>query len=519
MYDAEAIVIGGGHNGLICAAYLAKAGVTTILVEARDSVGGCASTVADMGARFNICACDHSLIRAMPLIDELNLSSHGLDYLEPEATYVNAFHENSGSWVFYHDSNQTMDGLSITHPSEVANYKRYLEDAIPVAKLVIEIAQSGASITEFLQVASRKRMKGVSKLLRWSKASAVDVFKDYFDDWHLYMPGISTGPTVWGAPPEAPGTGLAATVYATRHLIASGRPRRGSGSLPDAILKSYLSHGGQVRLKSVVEKLQIENNKVKAVQLQDGSVIEAPTVIAACDPHTVLVNWIDEAPVSAKSLISRWQKEPAPEGYESKLDGIVQNLPRYKFMSELTGKFDHTDLTQSTVIISPSPEKLKEAHILKDQGLISDQPTMLASIPSALDPEMKADNGLHTFGLEVLFTPYSLNGGWKGSQQPDRWLDIWGNVMDGDFRSQITKWRAMTPDIYERDFFMPKGHSPGYAASPLATLVGRSRELSRYKTPIKGLYLTGAGTFPGAGIFGAPGTNTAKTVLKSISSS
>ncbi|MGB1650355.1 MAG: FAD-dependent oxidoreductase, partial [Acidimicrobiales bacterium] len=88
MYDAEAIVIGGGHNGLICAAYLAKAGVTTILVEARDSVGGCASTVADMGARFNICACDHSLIRAMPLIDELNLSSHGLDYLEPEATYV-----------------------------------------------------------------------------------------------------------------------------------------------------------------------------------------------------------------------------------------------------------------------------------------------------------------------------------------------------------------------------------------------------------------------------------------------
>ena len=91
--------------------------------------------------------------------------------------------------------------------------------------------------------------------------------------------------------------------------------------------------------------------------------------------------------------------------------------------------------------------------------------------------------------------------------------------MDGDFRSQITKWRAMTPDVYERDFFMPKGHSPGYVASPLATLVGRSRELSRYKTPIKGLYLTGAGTFPGAGIFGAPGTNTAKTVLKSIGNS
>ena len=519
MYDAEAIVIGGGHNGLICAAYLAQAGVSTILVEARGSVGGCASTVADLGAKFNICACDHSLIRAMQLINELDLGSHGLDYLEPEATYLNTFHENDGSWVFYHDSDQTIDGLSITHPLEVENYKRYLKDALPVAELAIKIAQSGASIYEFLQAASRQRLKGVSKLLRWSKASAAEVFKYYFDDWRLYMPGISTGPTVWGAPPEAPGTGLAATVYATRHLIASGRPRSGSGSLPDAILKSYLSNGGQVRLESIVEKLHIEKNKVKAVQLQDGGLLEAPTVIAACDPHNVLVNWIDEAPIPAKSLISRWRNEPAPEGYESKLDGIIQNLPTYKFMSELSESFKHTDLSQSTVIISPSPEKLKEAHVLKSQGLISDQPTMLASVPSALDSEMRADNGLHTFGLEVLFTPYSLNGGWQESKQPDRWLDIWTNLMEGDFRSQITKWRAMTPDVYERDFFMPKGHSPGYAASPLATLVGKSRELSRYKTPIKGLYLTGAGTFPGAGIFGAPGTNTAKTVLKSIGSS
>ena len=79
MNDAEVIVVGGGHNGLICAAYLARAGVQTVLLEARDSVGGCASTVNDLGARFNICACDHSLIRALPLIDELDLVHYGLD--------------------------------------------------------------------------------------------------------------------------------------------------------------------------------------------------------------------------------------------------------------------------------------------------------------------------------------------------------------------------------------------------------------------------------------------------------
>ena len=515
MNDAEVIVVGGGHNGLICAAYLARAGVQTVLLEARDSVGGCASTVNDLGARFNICACDHSLIRAMPLIDELDLVHYGLDYLEPEATYVNTFHDNMGSWVFYHDHEQTIEGLSKTHPSEVDNYKRYLKDSMPVANLAIEIAKTGVSLKEFLQTASKRRMRGASRLLRWSKASALDVFNEYFDDWRMYMPGISTGPTVWGAPPEAPGTGLAATVYATRHLIASGRPRKGSGSLPDAILRSFLDSGGKVHVNSVVEKLIIEQNRVRAVQLQNGNILKTPKVIAACDPHRVLLNWVDEAPVRSKRVFDRWRNEPSPEGYESKIDGIIERLPQYKFMTEFSGKFDHTELGQSTVVISPSPEKLAEAHKLKSKGEISDKPTMLASVPSVLDPEMKAQNGLHTFGIEVLFTPYSLKGGWTGSEEPKKWLDIWGNLAEGNSVADITKWRAMTPDVYERDFFMSKGHSPGYAASPLATLVGKNKELSRYRTPIKGLFLTGAATFPGAGIFGAPGANTAKVLIKS----
>ena len=90
---ADAIVVGGGHNGLIAAAYLARAGLQTILVEARSEVGGCASTVTDLGARFNICNCDHSMIRAMPLLDELDLKDHGLTYLESEISAVHSSYE------------------------------------------------------------------------------------------------------------------------------------------------------------------------------------------------------------------------------------------------------------------------------------------------------------------------------------------------------------------------------------------------------------------------------------------
>ena len=107
MREVEVIVVGGGHNGLICAAYLARAGVDTLLLEARPSVGGCASTVDDLGARFNICHCDHTLVRAMPVVDELELADHGLVYVEPEAGSVWAFHDRSDPWVIFHDVERT----------------------------------------------------------------------------------------------------------------------------------------------------------------------------------------------------------------------------------------------------------------------------------------------------------------------------------------------------------------------------------------------------------------------------
>ena len=516
MFDADVIIVGGGHNGLICGTYLAQSGMKAILLEARETVGGCASTVSDLGAKFNICSCDHSLIRAMPLLDELNLFNNGLEYLEPEATYVNAFHDCKDSWVSFYDPERTLEGLSKTHPKEVSNYKNYLDDAIPLAQLAIEIAKSGVSTREFMSKALLSNMSTARRLLRWSRASALDILKSYFTDWRLMMPAISTGPTVWGAPPEAPGTGMGAIVYATRHLIQSGRPRGGSGSLPDSLSRSFESSDGSVLTSSTVSGLLVDKKKIVGVRLENGGILTAPVVVAACDPHRVFIDWLDEIPKTAKKLVDNWKNIPVPEGYESKLDGILNKKPTYRFMPKLQELFPEVDLDQSTVIISPTIEKLNEAHVLKARGEVSATPTMLASFPSILDPSMKADNGLHTFSLEVLFTPYSLKGGWSHSGEPEKWLNTWGELMSGDFLETITEWRAMTPDIYEKDFYMLKGHSPAYNNSPLATLFGKQRELSRYTTPIDGLFLTGAGTFPGAGIFGAPGRNAAMKVLESV---
>ena len=230
MSEAEVVVVGGGHNGLICAAYLARQGIDTLLIEARSSVGGCASTVDDLGARFNICHCEHNLVRAMPIIEELDLASYGLEYIETEASSVCAFHDKTEPWVIFSDTERTLSGLASSHPDQVEGYKRYLEDALPVARLALEIASTIPSPLNFTSTALKRKGEGLTRLLRWSRSSAMEILSRYFSDWHMIMPTISVGPTVWGLATDTPGTGMAALGYATRHINRVGRPQGGSGS-------------------------------------------------------------------------------------------------------------------------------------------------------------------------------------------------------------------------------------------------------------------------------------------------
>ncbi len=510
--DAEVIVVGGGHNGLICAAYLARAGVDTLVLEARPEVGGCASTVSDLGARFNICHCDHTMIRALPVIDELELESHGLHYLEAAASHVNLFHDRSQPWVLLHDIGATIDGLDALYPDQVTAYRRYLADALPVAQLVIDIARIRPSMVRLAARVLPRHLEAARRLISWSRRSVDDVLSSYFDDWRLRMPAISTGPTVWGVPPTVVGTGLAAVSYATRHLVRTGRPEGGSGMLPTSTRASFEAAGGRVRCNARVESLLVENGSTLGVRLCDGATLRAHTVVAACDPHRVLVDWLDEVPSAARRLAARWRDRPDFDGYESKIDAVLSAPPRFAGQAELESVFPGVDLAEPTAIVNPSPGELAEAHRLRAQYQVAPRPTLLVNAPSVLDATMQPEPGHHVFSLETLFTPYALEGGWSSSAEPQRWLELWAGLAEPGFGATVERWRVMTPIRYEQEFSMHRGHTPAYAASPLSTFIGRNRELSRYRTPITGLYLCGAGTFPGAGIFGASGRNAANVV-------
>ena len=513
--DAGAIVVGAGHNGLVCAAYLARAGIPTLLVEARDTVGGCASTVDAIGARVNVCNCDHTTVRTTPIVDELGLAAHGLRYLPVEPTQINLPWGGGPAWPLFSDAARTEEALAATYPSEVEGMRRYLRDARPVVELVLELANDVPTAWRAVRKVLARRARGVDTMLRWRRRSAADVLTSYFSTEGLLGPAIVGGPAVWGVSPFMKGTGMGALGYAMKAVAGVARPEGGSGALPTALLAAFEQAGGKVRLGARVEAIVCEGSKVRGVRLADGIVLEAPVVVSAADPRSTFVDWLTGAPDAAAKLVERWRSTPRHDGYESKIDAVVGELPSYRQVDvRMAGRLGYDPLVPSAVV-GPTPAAVHAAHAVAARGGVAERPLFIVNVPSVLDPTMAvsgADGG-HVLSLEVLYTPYALEGGWPASVEPERWLKAFSSLVRPGWLSSVKRYRAMTPDRYESEFQMPRGYATSFAGGPLAALLGRPTELTRYRTPVAGLYLTGAATFPGAGVWGASGRNCAHVVL------
>ena len=514
--DFDAIVIGAGHNGLICAAYLARAGRRTLLVEARSEVGGCAATVNALGARVNICNCDHRVFRSTPIMEELGLAQHGLRYLDVTPGWVNMAHDDRPAWFLFHDLERTIDALRYTYPGEVAGYQRYVKDALPIAKLIRDVANQTPTPGSLIKKAASHKGRGLATMMKWSRMSVGDVMRSYFKAEALLAPGIAMGPGVWGLSPETPGTGLGAITYALEHAGSVGRPVGGSGAVPDAVLASFLQASGTVRTNCRVEAILCEGSATRGVQLNDGTVITAPVVVSACDPHATFVGWLKNPPAAAHAMVEKWRHLPVQDGYESKIDAVIGDLPHYRQVDHTLAERLGVDPTVPSAIIGPPLAAMHQAWLDKAKGRVADKPIFIVNIPSALDETMRVPGpeGGHVLSLEALYTPYELQGGWPNSAEPARWLSVYQTMVQPGWSSSLRRMRAMTPDIYETEFHLPRGHATSFAGGPMAALRGKDPELTRYQTPVKGLFLTGAATFPGAGVWGASGRNAAHTILR-----
>lgn len=513
MGDYDAIVVGAGHNGLVCAAYLARAGFGVCVLEARSQVGGCAGTETVLGARVNLCNCDHAMVRTIPLVEELGLEDHGLRYLELDPGQVALGWDATSAVPLFHDPDRTLETLGRTHPGEVEGYRRYLRCAVPAARLLLELAGETPSRRGIARRVLRQRHpRAAATVLQWSRRSVGEVLRGFFTSEDLLGPAMAAGPAVWGLSPETPGTGLGALAWALKHVAPVGRPVGGSGALTDAVAAAVVAAGGDVRTGTPVAAILCEGDGIRGVETGAGDVIEAPVVVVACDPRQALVHHLRQPPARAQALVDRWSRRTPEDGYEAKIDARITELPRWRYHDPAAyGDVGFADPWSPSTIVAPSLAEIHRGRGLMAQGGVLERPMLFVNVPSLRDPSL-APPGEHVFSLEVLFTPYALAGGWEASGEPERWLEVASTLFEPGFRESIAEWRAVTPLHYERDLHLPRGHATSFAGGPLAALVGRDPELTSYRTPVRGLYLTGAATFPGAGVWGASGRNAASVV-------
>ena len=509
---ADVLIVGAGHNGLVCAAYLARAGLDVVVLEARPWVGGSSATVDALGARVNVCNCDHVLVRATPVLDELELERHGLTYLDCDPAVLSLPTDGSRPWFQFHDTARTLGALRLAHPGEVDAYRRYLETAIPAVRLVLELANELPTVRRTAAVLARRRGAGLRTLLAWSRRSLLDVLRSCFGSEALVAPAVVSGAAVAGGPPDAPRSGLGAIGYAVRHVVPQGRPVGGSGALTDALANSLAETGGVVRTGAAVADVLVERGRVRGVALAGGEEIEARAVVVACDPRVPTVRWLDGTPADVAEL-TRWRARDAGDGHQAKIDALIAEPPRYHALrSEDAARLGVEDPFTATTIVVPPVAELAEAYRLMGVGELSPAPPHLVNVPSVLDPSLRAPGGGHVLSFETLYAPYAYGERWRDDAVVERLLGRLAALCEPGFLDSIQARRIVTPQDYERDLSLPRGRALGYGVSPLRAVLGRDRELTRYETRIGGLFLTGIATYPGGGIWGAPGRNAAAVV-------
>ena len=509
----DALIVGGGHNGLVCAAYLAQSGMKVLVIEARSEVGGTAASESYAGVTVNICNCDHLTFRTAGISDDLGLDRHGLRYIDIDPTQLATSWSDRRVWPMFHDLDRQLEVIKHFFPNEVEGYRSYAKAAMPVVELILEAGSQPPTRRSLVGKVLAKRGRGATTMLKWSKLSSAQVLRQFFSSELLIAPSLVTGPTVWGVSPHTPGTGLGALVYAMRHVAKVGRPVGGSGMVPITLRRSIESNGGVVATSTLVSGILCEGDAVRGVELTDGRIIEAPLVVSACNPHDTFLKWLRNAPACAQPLVEKWRNTPHYEGYESKIDARITRKPVLRDIDEETLRNLGADPLAATMVVAPTTEELHEGFGKIATGEILDRPAMLVNLPSIADPTMS--NGVdEVFSLEALLTPYSFRGGWASDAEPRRWLELYADLVEPGFLESIAEWRCMTPAKYESEFFLPQGHATSFAGGPLAALLNTNPELTRYATPVKGLYLTGAATFPGAGVWGASGKNAALTILR-----
>ena len=530
---ADVVVIGGGHNGLVAAAYLARAGVKTILVEARTELGGMALTGDIDGVRAPMLA--HTVGRFRPRVArDLGLQGK-VKLVEPEARNFAPHPTDGTSITLWRDAKRTAAELA-TRPNgekvaagylkldgrlrRVGAYFEKVLDGIPPD------LDGGKSVAELLAgFAFRAPFSGLEEgdgreILRMLPMSAADLVNEYINDEHLEALIAWRGSRYNATGPISPGTG-ASLLFDTitgdgadggasgETVVAIGGP----GALIDAIADAARGFGAEIRTGAQVTAITERDGRVTGVALASGEEIIAPYVLSTLDPKSTLLNLLGVEATGPE--LRRRLRATRSTGVTAKLNILLDQLPT--FPSAGSAAEQEVRLRGRITILSDILG-IERAFDSSKYGEMSEVPVVEAMIPTLIDPSLTNDKR-HLLSAVVQYAPVDLKGGWTADARKtlaDRAVAVLESVAPG-ISGHIVARQLITPADLQSDWGATGGHAmhvnEGFDQfAQWRPLYG----IGRYETPIDGLFLSGAGTAPGGGVTGAPGANAAEKLIRHL---
>jgi phytoene dehydrogenase-like protein len=521
MTKHEVVIIGGGHNGLVCAAYLARAGKRVLVLERRERVGGAAmSEEVFPGFRFSVFSYVVSLLRP-EIIRDLDLPRHGLHILPLESTLTPL--SGGGYLAQWNDHDQNRRELARHSLRDAEAYDEFGIELHQMARLIKPILgiappdPGSLHPRELLDLAKLARMfRGIEKkkfdaLWKLLTLSSADYLDTWFETEALKATKSASGIIGTMLGPRSPGTAYVLLHHYMGELDgvfrAWGFAKGGTGSVSAAIASAARSFGAEIRTNAPVAQIFIQNGKTKGVVLEGGEELRADVVVSGADPRRTFFGLVGERnlPEDFAESIRRFKFR----GASAKVNLALGELPNFTCMP---GRGPHL---RGAVSISPSIAYLERAYDDAKYGEISRRPYMDIVIPSMRDPAM-APPGKHVMSIFVQYAPYQVNGGWTDARREalgDAVIDTLAEHAP-NIKSAILHRQVVTPADIERIVGLTEGNIfQGELSLQQMFFLRPAPAWSRYRTPIKGLWQCGSGTHPGGGVMGASGRNAAFALL------
>jgi phytoene dehydrogenase-like protein len=542
MLTHDIIIIGAGHNGLVAACYLAEAGLKPLVLERRDSVGG-ACVTEEFHPGFRCSSLADSAGPILPqIVNGLQLKSHGLEFIAHPVRSC-ALNLSGPTICVYEDAERTATELARTSAKDAARYPEFTATFSRIGRALRPLLTmtppdldepSKGELWNLGKLGWAIRNLGKRdeyRLLRYGPMAVADLAAEWFENETLRAIVAARGISGAFAGPWSAGTSAPLLLQAANDgspLAPSAFFQGGMGALTAALAKRATNAGAEIRTNADVAEVQIRDGKAVGVVLATGEEILARAVVSNADPKTTFLNLLDAGELDPGFLGKI--KNYRAHGTVAKINLALSALPEFRGLN----KDEAVEKLSGRIHIGPDIDYLERAFDAAKYGDYSSQPYLDITIPTLTDPSL-APTGTHVMSIHAQFAPYKLNRYARvaptASSTPEACVPVWDSRREelGDaivnalsdyapnLKELIVARQVLTPVDLEKTFGLSGGHihhgemtlDQLFAFRPL---IG----WAKYRTPIRNLYLCGAGTHPGGGVTGAPGFNASREIIRDL---